>query len=412
MTDAGRTAAKNLSWLAVLSVLAQLCSLANVFILLHVLGRKQFGVLGFALSVQAYLTIFGSLGTKRIVIREAAGKPHELDMVLTSHLVITGAASTLGLLVTLMVVPWVSVTNSERVLLSVIALGNIASCVNIRGFFDVHHRQPTSAAINLASEVLGLLAVVGLAYFERLTLPNVGIVFAAKWTLTTALHYLLYHHSIRPLKLALSAANIRQMLSSSWSLLLSGLVARTPLNAGIFFIRAFHTEGDMAIMFLAQRVARAYTTFTAIGNRILRPHIAGRYGMHASFIRKLAIFYAAFRGSVLVAAFAAASLVIVLLPDKSYRMAIVPIGILLVARLIHGIGNLGTMYAVVLHREKVVLFANICASMVFVVGCLALVPSYSYHGAAAVAVCAALTGVTLILRAVRAAHSESTRRSW
>ena len=71
--------------------------------------------------------------------------------------------------------PLLPVTHSERVLLSIVALGNIASCMNIRGFFDVHHRQPTSSAISLISEVLGLLSIVGLTYYERLTLPNTGI---------------------------------------------------------------------------------------------------------------------------------------------------------------------------------------------------------------------------------------------
>ena len=410
MTDAGRTAAKNLSQLAVLSVLSQLCALASTFFLVYHLGRSVFGVFGLALTVQAYLTIFGTLGTKRIVIREAVGRPHELDVVLTSHLVITGLASTVGLLVTLAVVSLVPMTRADPVLIAIVALGNVAACVNIRGFFDVHHRQPTSAAISLFTEVLGLLAVVALVYFDRLTLVNVGVVFAAKWTLSSALHYLLYHISIRPIRLAFSATNIRQMLASSWSLLLSGLVARTPLNAGVFFVWAFHSEGDVAFMFIAQRVAGAYSTFTAIGNRILQPHIAGRYGMQASFIRKLALFFVAFRGLVFVAALAGASLVILWLPDTSYRLAIAPIAILLTARLITGIGNLGTMYAVVLHRERVVLLAGICSATLFVVGCLLLVPDYSYNGAAVAAVIAASAGSTLIVRAVRVAYAEKTGR--
>ncbi|MEE9601655.1 MAG: oligosaccharide flippase family protein [Thermoguttaceae bacterium] len=410
MTDAGRTAARNLSWLAVLSVLAQLCSLGSTFFLLSEWGRDDFGVLGFALSIQAYLTIFGTLGTKRIVIREAAGRPHELDVVLTSHLVITAAASTLALVVTSIVVSILPMARTEQVLIAILALGNVAACVNIRGFFDVHHRQPTSAAISVASEVLGLAVVVGLAYVERLTLVNVGIVFAAKWSLSTTLHYLFYHLSIRPIQLVLSATNIRQMLASSWSLLLSGLVARTPLNAGVFFVRAFHTEGDVAFMFVAQRVARAYTTFTTIGDRILRPHIAGRYGMYASFVRKLAVFYAAFRGLIFVAALTAVSLVILWLPDTSYRLAIAPIAILMFSKLINGIGNLGTMYAVVLHRERIVLLSGICSSAVFVVGCLALVPQYTYNGAAVAAVFASLTSAALIVRAVRAAYLEKTGR--
>lgn len=408
MTDAGRTAAKNLSWLAIYHILAQIAALASVFLLSNGLESDDFGVLTYALAVQSYLFILGSAGIRRVVIREVAGRPERADTVVTSHLAISGTASLVAFLATLAIVQFAPIEVNERILLTLLALGNVAACLNIRSVFDAHHRQPTSAAITLVTELAALLAIVYLVQIDMLTLPYVGGVFAAKWTFASAAHFLLYHTSIRPLRLVFSAENVREMLSSSWSLVLSGLVARTPLTSGIFFVRAFHSE-HTAILGLAQQVARGYSMFTTIGNRILLPHIAGPYGLHKGFIKKMILFLILFRGLLLLAAFGVAAVLVVELLDPVYRQALVPMAILLVARLIGGVSGISTMYAIVLHREPVVLLANVCACGVFVIGCLALVPQYSYYAVAGVAVCAAAVRVVLVVRSVRSAHSEASR---
>jgi O-antigen/teichoic acid export membrane protein len=401
-SEAGWRAAKKLGWLIVYTLLTHLCLAYAVIVLTADLGRERFGILTFALSVQSYLFLLGCLGVKEVVVREAARHPEQLDRITASHLVITGSCSGLVCLLTLAGAALAPISDAERLLLAVLACGNIAGCVNILPLFDVHHQQPFSAAITLATELGALLAILVLHQTGRADLPAVGAAFAAKWTASAGGHYLAYHRWVRPVRLTFSLAHVRALLPSCWPLVLSALVARVPFSSGPLFVRCFRGEGDTAVFGIAAQVATAYLLFAMAGNRIFQPHMAGRAGLSKDFIGKLALSVGLFLGLLLVGAFAAGSLAIVFLLGPQYRPALTPMAILLAGTFVFCLGNVASNYLVILRHEKGKLSADFGASVAYVVGCLVTVPWLSYTGAALAMAAASLIGTAMIFASLRA----------
>jgi O-antigen/teichoic acid export membrane protein len=393
--------------LVVYTLLTQSCSCCATLLLAAGLGREGYGAFAFALTLQSFLFLFGCVGVKPIVLRDGIARPDELDQIATSHLVITAAGSGLACLVTIAAAACAPLTCAERLLLSLLAVGNTAACTNIATLFDVHHQQTRSAAITLVAEFCGLLAIAWLRLTGGLGLPAASSVFAGKWALATAGHYLVYHRSVRSLRLTLSPAAVRAMLSSSWPLMFSAVVATAPFGSGVLFLRWLTGNADAAIFGLANQVAYAYLLFAAVGNRIFQPHMAGPHGLRKGFVLRLALASGAFLGTLLLGALGAGLCVILFILGPDYHDAILPMAVLLAAACLHSVGTLAGTYLVVFGRERTILAANICAASICIAGCWLVVPRFSYNGAAGVVAAANLVGTGAILAAVR---SRFTRR--
>jgi len=104
------------------------------------------------------------------------------------------------------------ISNSERALLGLLAAGNIATSTNILPLFDVHHRQPLSTRIALATEFLAFLLMLGLFQAGRLGLGVAGEVFMGKWTVNNLGHWWIYHRTVRPVRLAYGPALVWGMV--------------------------------------------------------------------------------------------------------------------------------------------------------------------------------------------------------
>jgi O-antigen/teichoic acid export membrane protein len=181
----------------------------------------------------------------------------------------------------------------------------------------------------------------------------------------------------------------------------AGLVAVVPFSSGVFFVRAMRGDADTAILGLALQVANAYLIFTTLGQRIVRPHIAGPFGLDWSFLRKLALFNAGFLGGLLVLAWAGAAVFITFFLTADFRAAIVPMSLLLIGALFTALGRVGSVYLVVLQSERSLMLASGIAAAVYVLGCLFLVPWLSYTGAALMTLLASVLGTGLIYLCVR-----------
>jgi len=381
-TDAGRDAASHLAWLVIYSLSAQACSLIGVLIMARGLNVESFGGLMYALTVQSYLLLIGSAGVKTVVLRES--KVHEdlHDTVLTSHLLITLTASATAFFLTTIFVTFVAGGVGDRFVISLLALGNVAVCVNIRPFFDSHHRQPLSAIIICLTEVGGLIVILLLFSFNRLNLPMLSIVFVGKWTLGTIAHYLAYNYTIRPIRLSYSSRNIRRIASSSWPLLLAGILTTIPMSTGIFFVRYWHGVADSAMIGFAQQIAGGYVMLALLGNRIVEPHIAGTFGLHASFARKLAVFAVCYLALILLGSMTLAYAVLTWLLPSLYGQAVVPTCLMLVGAMSVGAGMILRMYLIVLAREIWVFGAYGLGATVAVIGSACAAPRFSSTGVA------------------------------
>ena len=271
----------------------------------------------------------------------------------------------------------------------------------MRCLFDVQHQQPRSEAITLTTEVLALVAIFVSWEFDRLSLPMVGAIFAAKWTLGCLGNFVVYHTTIRPLRWVASAEHIRRTLRSSWPLMLSDLVAMIPLTSGIFFVRWYGSDDAAGIFGLAQQIALAYMTSCMIGTRILQPHIAGPYGFMRSFVKKVILFFVLFQSAALAAALGLSTIIILWALPPSFHAAVLPVTVLLVGQMLVSAASIGSMYAVTRSRETHLLRAQILGAVIFVGGCVLLVPQGSYMACAWVSLAASTCTLVMILRVVR-----------
>jgi O-antigen/teichoic acid export membrane protein len=405
LTSAGKQAAWNLSALVAMTGLTQAAALGTVLVITAELGPARFGVFIFALSLQPYLYLLGTLGTALVLFRDATRESERLDQIITAFQAV-GLAGSLVVGGLTAGATWLApISGAEQSLIWLIVAGNVATCLALAPLFDVQHRQPLVAAVALVAEVGMLAAVFGLAQTGNLGLVSLGAVLAVKWWFMTAAQYALYPFAIRPLRLVFSLKRVGRMLGSSLPLAGSTLIASLPASAGVFFVRLLHGETEAGVFGIATQVAGACLLFSYLAIRILQPHIAGRYGLEPDFLRKLILFTALFLILLYLGGFAAGAGVILFLLGPEYHAALLPLVVLLGAALLLSMGTLASSYLVVLHRERTVLWANVMAAAVYVGGVVLLIPILGNLGAATAAVLAAACGTLWMLASVRASLS-------
>jgi O-antigen/teichoic acid export membrane protein len=403
LTSAGKQAAGNLVALIVLTGLTQLAGLGSLLLLTNGLGPAGFGVFMFALTLQPYLYLIGSLGMPLVLFREGVKQPGQLDQITTTYLTVGLAASLAVEAVTGVVACLTATSGVEQSLICLIAAGNVATCLALSPLFDVHHRQPLVAAISLAAETGALLAVFLLLRTGNLGLVALGVVFAAKWWFISIAQIVVYNVAIRRVRLAFSRTWLRRLLRSSIPMGCSTLIAGLPAYAGVFFVRFFHGDAEAGVFGIASQAAIAYLLFSYLAIRILQPHIAGRYGLERAFLAKLILFASTFLALLYVGGLAAGIGVVLFVLAPQYQPALTPMAILLAAALLLSVGVLASSYLVVLHRERTVLLAHSAAAVVYVSAAFLLTPSFSNLGAATAATLAAACGTFWMVAAVRTA---------
>jgi O-antigen/teichoic acid export membrane protein len=407
LTSAGKRAAWNLSALVALTGLTQAAALGTVLVITHALGPAGFGVFMFALLLQPYLYLLGTLGTSLILFRDGVRDAGHLDEITTAYQVV-GLVGSLVITVLTCGAAWLApISGAELGLMWLIAVGNVATCLAIAPLFDVHHRQPLAGAVALVAELGMLVAVLALAQTGKLGLVSLGAVLAVKWWSMTAAQYVLYRLAIRPFRLVFSFKRAGRMLVSSLPLAGSTLIATLPASAGVFFVRLLHSEAEAGIFAIASQVVGAFLVFSNLAIRILQPHIAGHYGLEAHFLRKLVLFTSLFLSFLCAGGFAAGAVVILFLLTPDFHTALLPLAVLLCAALLLCVGTLASSYLVVLHQERTVLCANVAATITYVAGVFLLVPSFGNLGAATASASAASCGTLWMLAAVRGSLSSA-----
>jgi O-antigen/teichoic acid export membrane protein len=400
LTSAGKQAARNLVALVALTGLTQVAALGTVLLLTNGLGPNGFGVFTFALTLQPYLYLLGTLGTPLVLFREGTKEPEQLDQIATVQQAVALAGSLVVGGLTAGVACLAPISGVERGLIGLIAAGNVAAGLALAPVFDVQHRQPLVAGIGLATEVGTFLAVLTLVETGTLGLVSLGAVFALKWWFTAAAQHVVYRCAIGPLRPAFSSERLRRMLRSSVPVAFSTLIAGVPANAGVFFVRFLRGDSEAGIFGIASQAALAYLLFSSLAIRILQPHIAGPYGMDRFFLLKLILFAAVFLTLLYLGGLAAGTGAVLLILAAPYRAAVAPMAVLLAAALLFSAGSIASSYLIVLHREKTVLAAHAAAAVVYVVGAIVLVPLFATVGAAAAAALAAASGTLWMVVAV------------
>jgi O-antigen/teichoic acid export membrane protein len=400
-TDAGRQAARNLVGTVTCTILGQFCTLGTLLVLTHTLGKENYGIFSYAHFGQQYLLLFTTGALAQVVVREGMRNFEQMDEIGTAYLLVTGTLSGLVCLFAIVVAWLLPIDAAERYVLVLLALGNIPACMNVRCWYEIHHRQTRDSIITLIAEVATLGALLLLRWMEGLTVVAAAAVYVVKWAITSVALLAVYHVTVRRVRFDLSMAHVWEMLRTAWPLMLASLVAMVPFNTGSVILRVSQGEGAAGLFGVAMQVALAYLTFSQVANRIVRPHILGPYGVRPSFIRKLILFKTGFLGTLMAVALAGSFVVIRYFLPASFRGALVPTALLLVGALLTASGRTAGNYMVLLQSERAFLIANLCAAAVYLAGSVALVPALSYTGSASMTVIASLVATGIIVASVR-----------
>jgi O-antigen/teichoic acid export membrane protein len=391
-----RQAANNLFWLTSLTILGQLCALGGVFLMTEAMGKATFGLVVTALFMQRYFLRVGCAGVKPIIVREIAKNPDQLDMLATSHFVITLVSSSLVAILTTVVVWLAPVTTDERLLITLLAWGNIAACTNLRPLFDAQHQQPKGAWVTFFSELVALGALMVMCAYGQITFVGVGLVFAGKWLFTTLGQAALYHWTTRRFHWNFSGANIRFLLNSSWPIMLTLIVSSIPLTFGVVIVRYFKGEEFAADIGLAQQLTTAFVTIVGLCGRVIDPHIAGQYGLRKTFIKKLAVFASVMWLTLYAIALGGTYIVFTYIIRQEFSGALLPAALMLLGALLVDIARMGGSYLVVLRRERRVFHANLLTAITFLATVFAFMQIHPVIGTSVATVLATSVGAVFI----------------
>lgn len=394
--------AADLARVMVFTLVLQSCTAAAMLVLTHALTQEQYGAYATALTLQSYLFLVGSFGIKPVVVREVILRPQHADRMLTAHGLFAGAAASalaLALAGVLLVVP---VAPDRAALFGLVAVGNVATCLAVAPLFDAHRRQAVSMAIATGAELAWLAAVLGLAAGGRLSLPVVGATVVAKAALNAAVHGLVYHAAVRPVRVALVPGDLAVLLRAGWWLMASNLLATVPFSLGVVLVWAWVGEREAAVSGIAFQVGAAYLALAAVANRVLQPHIARTYRADRTDVRRVALVSAAFLAAVWCAAVLGTGVLAAWLLPSGYRAAFLPTVLVLTGAAVQGAGAVAGAYLIAWAKESYVMAAHAAAAVLFVTGSAALASHYDAVTAAAVTLTAAAVGAAaMILFAVR-----------
>ena len=365
LTPAVKRAAWNLFWMLVGTAISQLSSFAALLILTHALGREQFGMLATALAVQGYVALLGSAGMPAVVVREMVLRPQDRSSIATTFLAISWTLGVLAALVTVVIVPWLGLSPAEQFLWIVLLVGTGIGCANPQFLFDALHRQAQPAIVIALLDITVLLLLAYFSIFSRLTLPIVGLVIAGKWALVVGILLALFSRYVKLELRSVKASEAGRLLSSSWPLLVSGVLSSIPLSGATILVRIYSGAIEAAYTGLAVQVCQTLLMAGVLAHRTVRPHVAGPYGFEPSFIRKLVFFYLLYCSVLGVLAVTACYIVIIFVMDPGYRPALPACLIAILAAVLGIAGTASNNYLLVLNKERRILLGYVFAAVLF-----------------------------------------------
>jgi len=382
LTANGLQALRNLSSLLAATAVAQVCGLVSVLLLTRSLGADGYGVFVFWLTIQNYLMILGSAGLRPIIVRELIRRPDALNRLWTAYVAITGGLGILLAVLTIAIGAILTPTPSEQIVLTIIAIGNVAACLNPLPFYDFRHAQGRSAVIMTVSEVTALGIISALYISNNLSLPAAALVFAAKWIGSAAWLWLMLQRDLPEIRWDWSKSEPVRLLSSSWKLVVSALLGTIPLTAGILLVRFYHGDAAAGIFGIAMYAPRALLLLVGQLNRVIQPHIMGPYGFKSTFIGRLLFVYTMFVGFIAICGAAGLWFVITYVLSSDFQPALDSGVIMLSASTLLAVGGLCVQYMVAMNRERVVAIIYILMAMLYLISAIVLIPPYTILGAA------------------------------
>ncbi|MCW2958681.1 MAG: polysaccharide biosynthesis protein [Solirubrobacterales bacterium] len=233
----------------VLDILGQLVTrggnialgIAVTIVLVRVLGDARFGQWSTILAIVQIVGYFGDLGLEQIAVRRAAedadGQSQWLSSLLTFRLAVGVPVTLVTLVVTLLLAEDSTMRATGVILSGTVLVGSLAA---YRTIFQLHVRNSTTAAFELANGIVWGLAVVLVAVLD-------GGMIALAWAflgaaLVTNLAQAVVAHRLVPLRPSLDRDQVREFVKVGVPVAVGSLLI---LSYGrIDQVLVFHYTGD------------------------------------------------------------------------------------------------------------------------------------------------------------------------
>ncbi|MFG0296591.1 MAG: oligosaccharide flippase family protein [Maioricimonas sp. JB045] len=401
LTPSGRQAAWNLGWMMAGTVVGQACGMIATLVFANSLGRERWGVVATGLSVQGYMLIVSGVGARPVLVREIALRPDHCAEAATAYLVTTAAASLSVSILAALGVLLIPMGSGERSLLLILAIGNVLASLTFTPLFDAFHRQARVGVITAGVEISFLAMLSWLVRSGDMTVQAAGIYFACKWGVQSVLLAIDFCRSVQSFSPALDSDLLSRFWRAVVPVTVSSLAGTVPITGGVLLVRAMLGAESAGVMGLATLVLQAFLMFGAVANRIMQPHINGRFGLSRSFIRKLSMFYCGYFLMLLVLALVGTAIVVHWLLSEDYSGVGLLVALLMPGALALSASRIVAMYLLALHREVETQTVFVSVAVIHVVVAAGLIRVASVQGAAWAFVLSSVLGLVWLGRSLQ-----------
>lgn len=253
-SSAEQTVAKNAIWLTISQIGARLIRAAFMVYLARLVGAEGYGIISYALSLAALVSAVTDLGISGVITREGSKDRHSQLRYLA-----TGAAAKGGLVITAAIVLglWGVAGAPQALLLPLVIL--IVGFDGIRdlitALFRAQERMELEAYVQLATNLS--IAVLGLAAALLVGSPAWILgAYAAGCALGAVAALWPMRKNIGSIRRRYDRTLVRELVRSSWTFGIVGLVGSIMLNADAIMLAWFRDPIEVGYYAAAQRIVQ------------------------------------------------------------------------------------------------------------------------------------------------------------
>jgi O-antigen/teichoic acid export membrane protein len=307
LDGAGKRYARNTGWLLLQRFITFPVSLIVGIYIARYLGVESFGVLSFAQGLVALFTAFAALGLDNVLVRELVKHPENGYALMGSAfwLRLVSGIITMCLVISLTMLS--EITSEEKLMVGIISFSMIFQTSGVlRCYFEAKIRARSIAqsmlfqtALSAFLKILLITIEAQLFWFAVAALmDSIVLAFALFWAYRKSST----HDYPTPWKYDASTA--KQLLISSWPLLLSGFALSLYMKLDQVMIRILLSPTDVGNYAAAVRISESWLILAVILTTSLYPAIiSAKERGENIFLNRLQAFYSLmFWLSVLIAA--------------------------------------------------------------------------------------------------------------
>ena len=406
-TNTKQTVAKNTVWLSISNFGGRILKAVIIIYAARVLGTAQYGVLSYALTLTAFLTLFIDPGINAILVRDASrGTPEEKRAIFSTTLFIKIVLLAAGALIVLFIGPSFSTLPGAKILLPAAAV--IIVCDSIREFLSAYirtrERMEQEAAIfmttNAAIVILGFIAL-------RMSPTPLFLIwaYAGGTAVGMVTAVVTFRDQLKNLGSFFSKRLIGPIFRSAWPFAITGALGAMLTGCDILIISWMKTASDVGMYAAAIRIIQVLYLVPTIIQFSILPLLA-RLARRDD--KKFATAMERIVGTVFLASIPLAlggvivgTQVMTLVYGSAYAAGGLPFKILMLTMLIDFPATIISTAIFAYDRQKSLIITSLVAGIPNVVLDLILIPRFGMAGSAVATLIAQFLGNWYLWRTLK-----------